>query len=419
MENVLEPASDPLYVLFCGTSGGARHAVVAQRRAGRGRVVLSTLPRPAAPARPADVLGSDAAGGLVVALLLLRQLAGAAAWHAPLPVANLTIDDPALRQGLLGLRYDVLAAQARDHRFHVTIATVPRELPLADEPVVGRLREHPELLSACYHGCDHAGYEFPPTAAARTRYGARPLAEQRAALERAVEWGRWFTRERGWRLDRVMVFPYGVGPAGLFPDLRRLGFLASCNYWDKYPLEAAVPADADLGLRPADVAWEGFPLLWRRSMADRGGLLDLVLGRPVLHFAHRRELGSDFLPFVERAAAVNRASGGAAAWCGLEDVARHAYLQRCRPGAGWEVLMTADEACLHNPDPEPRTCAVTRPGLPEGLRLQAQGTRGAGPLRVTIPPGGTSIVRVVGGLSERWTRDPQRMACPVFGKAPP
>jgi hypothetical protein len=395
-EHVLE-WSDPRDVLAWGVTGGGRRAVVMQRCLGRGRIVVSTLPRPAPAARLVEVLESDRAGSLVVALLLLRQRYGLAAWHAPLPVANFTIDDPALRQGLLGLRYDLLAAQARDHRFHVTIATVPLELPLAEERALRELRQHPELLSACYHGCDHDGYEFPRTAGVRTAYAPRPLPEQRAALRRAVERGLRFARERAYRLDRVMVFPYGVGPARLLPELRRLGFLATCNYWDKYPLEAPVPAEPELGLRPADLAWEGFPLLWRRSMLDEGCLLDLLLGRPLLHFAHRADIGRDFLPFLERARTINRASGDAVAWCGLEAVARHAYLQRRRPGVGWEVLMTADEACLHNPDPVPRTCAVTRPRLPDGSQLRARGSAGRGPLRVMVPAGGTALVPVVDG----------------------
>jgi len=391
-EHALEPC-DPADVLAWSETGGERRPVVVERRAGRGRIVLDAL-RMADPAVPADVLSSGRSHALVVPLLLHRQVYGSAAWHAPQPVANFTIDDPALRSGSLGLRYDLLALQARDHRFHVTIATVPRELPLADDVAVRRLRSHPDLLSACYHGCNHDGYEFYLAAGARTRHHPRPLAEQRAALGRAVERGLVFEAGTGCRLDRVMVFPYGVGPARLFPDLRRLGFLATCNYWDKYPLEATVPDRQDLGLRPADLAWEGFPLLWRRGIEDRGFLLDLLLGRPSLSFAHRRALGSDFLPFVDRARAINRAARGGVVWCGLEQVARHAHLHRKTSGAGWEVLMTGDEACLHNPDPSPRTCTVIRPDLPVRGRLETSQAQGGGRLEVMIPAGGTCVVRV-------------------------
>jgi O-antigen/teichoic acid export membrane protein len=393
--------------------GMARPAVV-RYRAGEGHVLASTVPRPDRPL--AEVATSGELAGALVPLLLLRSLYGAGCWHAPAPLANFSVDDPALRSGLLGLPYERLVALAGEHRFHVTIATVPRELPLADEPVVQLLRERPDLLSACYHGCDHAGYEFYRTGGSRLRHAVRPLEEQRRALERAVEHERAFAAAHGHRLDRVMVFPYGVGPAAIFPDLDRLGFLATCNYGDKYPLEAPVPDEADLGLRPADLAWAGFPLLWRRGLEDGGCLLDLVLGRPLLVFAHRRALGRDFRPFVERAAAINRATRGAAAWVSLEEVARHAYLQRRDPADGWQVLMTASEACLHNPDPEPRTVTLTRPHLPDRLTFTVDGRpRGRRqPLRVTVPAGGTAVVRLApaGGGGPGASR-----RCPVFPPA--
>ncbi|HSR24288.1 MAG TPA: glycosyltransferase, partial [Candidatus Eisenbacteria bacterium] len=194
-------------VLAWSLPGGTRRACVVQRRAGRGRVVLSVLRRPRGD-RFSDDMRSDRSGAVAAALLLLRELYGRAAWHAPAVVANFTIDDPALRRGMLGLRYDLLAAQARDHRFHATIATVPRELRLVDRAVVQRLRRTPELLSACYHGCDHDAYEFYLTAGTRMRHSPRPLEEQRSALRRAVEHGRRFAAAGGLELDRVMVFPY-------------------------------------------------------------------------------------------------------------------------------------------------------------------------------------------------------------------
>jgi O-antigen/teichoic acid export membrane protein/glycosyltransferase involved in cell wall biosynthesis len=383
-------------VLAVSLVGGVRQPALLRQRVGRGHVVFSVLGTPGR-RRLADVVASEDAASVVAPLLLLRGLYGAACWHAPAQLANISIDDPALRGGTLGLPYDMLAAQARDHGFHVTVATVPRELALAEPSVVRHLREPSASISACYHGCDHDGYEFYVTAGSRTRHAPRPLEEQRRALWRAVEHGRRFARTHHHQLDRVMVFPYGVGPAAILPDLDRLGFVATCNYGDKYPLQAPLPEDADLGLRPADVAWEGFPLLWRRGMDDGGYLLDLVLGRPLLLFAHRQGLGRDFAPFVERAAAVRRASRGAVAWRRLDEVARHAYLQRHDPVAGWQALMTANEACLHNPDAAPRTYAVTRPHLPAARSFDVDGVAQERdqPLQVTVAPGATALVRVV------------------------
>jgi hypothetical protein len=367
-----------------------------RRRLGRGALILSAVPSELE-GRLGDAFaaGSAVAMTAVLPVMLLRAVYGSAAWHPPAALGNFTNDDPALRRGLLGLRWDLLLGRTRDHGFHTTIATVPRELALADAAVVELLRRHPDLLSACFHGCDHEGYEFYAPDALNTRYRPRPLADQRQALDRAVEHARRFTQAQGLELERVMVFPYCVGPAELFGDLQRLGFVATCNYGDKYPPGSAQPVDPDLGLRPADLAWAGFPLLWRRGLRDQGYLLDLLLGRPLLTFGHTGALGADFGPFVERADRINQATGGAAIWCDLDEVARHAYLQRHRPDGLWEVLMTTNEACLHNPDPEARAVVVNRPQRPLGSVFEVDGMRSRDLTSVVVPARGVSVVRLV------------------------
>ncbi len=398
---------------------GDRLPLAVEHPVGGGRVVLSTTA--AELTQPLwRVLASNRAAAALVPMMLLRWLYGRAAWHPPLALANFSIDDPALRRDRLGLRIDLLLTQAREHRFHVTIATVPRELPLADPAVVELLRRHPELVSACYHGCDHDGYEFYLPEARRARYPARPLGRQRLALRRAVGHGIRFSERHGLQLGRVMVFPYGVGPAAIFGDLRRLGFIATCNLQDKFPLGAPIPDDPELGLRPADLGWEGYPLLWRRGFRDHGFLIDLFLGRPVLGFSHLRPLGRAFQELADWAEAVNRAA--APTWASLDEVARHAYLQRLGP-RGWEVLMTADEACLHNPDPSPRTFVVRRPHLSPVTVLEVDGVRRPGQeqVEVTVSAGGTAVVRLAaaGQAGEtRWTL-PARHRCSIVPESEP
>src|SRR5207245_11606676 len=157
--------------------------------------------------------------------------------------------------------------------------------------------------------------------------------------------------------------------------------------------------DHHLGLRPADTAWAGFPLLWRREIADSGYLLDLFMGRPTLTFEHRRPLGHDFLPFVRRAEEIRRLGRGQVAWRSLDEVARHAYLQRRDPERGWEVLMTSNEACLHNRGTVPRRYLVWRPDLPGGDAFQVDDGPAfrTQPLELEVPAGGTSVVRVLPG----------------------
>jgi hypothetical protein len=229
------------------------------------------------------------------------------------------------------------------------------------------------------------------------RYGARPLAAQRRSLVRAAERGHRFHERTGVALDRVMVFPHGIASPAVFSTLQSLGFVSTCNSDDRYPLGASVPDEFDIGTRPADVAWAGFPLIWRRGLPDRSFVVDLFLGRPVITFGHSKALGPDLQPFADRADELNAFGVGELRWSGLEEISRHSYLQRRDPKHGWLVLMLSNEICLHNPDARPRRYMVERRHLPFGSTLASDaGT--AGPtdaLMVTVPPGGTSTVCVV------------------------
>jgi hypothetical protein len=398
-------------------SGTQRYPAALERGVGAGRLLLS-----AGNPRLESALGYDYgprhALTLLPPMMAIQQLYSVRAWHVPAKFANFTIDDPALRRGLLGLDFDRALALAEEHNFHLTIATVPRDLGLAQPHVVGLLQAHAQRLSACYHGYNHHGYEFfslpegPPV-----RFRSRPLAVQERALEKAAEAGRRFARRTGYVLDRIMVFPHGLGPAAVFPKLQELGFLASCNAFDREPLGAPPNPDPDVGMRPADLWWRGFPLMWRRSLRDQTFPFDLFVGRPVIAFAHRQGVGPDLLPFAERAGILDRLAVGSLRWQGLEEIARHAYLQRVGAGQDWQVQMRADEICLHNPEDTPRTYRVHRPHLPPGALLQVAGDledqpQAAEQLTVTIKPGGTAVVQLTTtrhGLARRTPR------CSVVG----
>src|SRR5207237_10090345 len=82
---------------------------------------------------------------------------GQAAWHPAVRTANVTVDDPALRVGLLGLDFPKLLEDAERLDFHLTAATIPRELGLSDAGVLRLLRSKPARLSACHPGNDHSG----------------------------------------------------------------------------------------------------------------------------------------------------------------------------------------------------------------------------------------------------------------------
>ena len=377
--------------------GGEPVPVVLEVKRGGGRVVVAA----GAPLATPLARAFAPAGALTVlpAMMLVRSLYGTAAWQPVARFANFTIDDPALRPGRLGFDVEEILVAAREHDFHVTVATIPRELGLADPTTVARLARDPARISACYHGNDHAGYEFFLDSGRRLRHRARPRHRQETALREANRRGWEFARRTGLALDRVMVFPHGVGPAWVLDPLRRSGFLATSNFVDRYPLGGEVPAASDLGMRPADVypEWSGYPLLWRRGLPDQTWVFDLFAGRPVMTFAHPRVAGM-LDRFRERAEAVNGAGGGNVAWRGLEEIARHAYLRRRRLDGGWDVRMLANEACLHNDAGEPRAFHVRRPHPPAGTWLAAADAiaEGGGELVVEVGPASRTVVRLEG-----------------------
>jgi hypothetical protein len=278
-------------------------------------------------------------------LMALRRAYGEAVWRPPFPLANFTVDDPLLRVGLIGLSYPHLLEQSQMHGYHVSVAIVPDELELAQAEVIELLLSRSDRLSACYQFADHAGH----------------------TLRQGVENASAFATRTGLALDRVAVFPDGVGQTEApLPELGQLGLLAAC---------------------PS-------PLLWRRSLRDRNLGLDLFVGRPALAFAHRRDFDA---VLADMSGQASRLNGMARVnWCGLEQVARHSYLQRRQADGSWQVGMTGSEICLHNADATPRRYRVTRPQLPPGALLAACGRkRGTRELELAVRPGETVVVSVV------------------------
>jgi O-antigen/teichoic acid export membrane protein/glycosyltransferase involved in cell wall biosynthesis len=392
------------------TAEGAHPAVV-EYRIGAGRLILSAGTA-GAPASLRDLPVPRHALRVLPTMMVMRRLYGTLAWRPPVSLAGFVVDDPALRCGWLGLSREVLS-RVPDWDVHVTVATIPRELELADPATVGLLMRHPTRFSACYHGNDHSGYEFYLPTARRERFRARSLAAQRRAVDQAVSRGRSFLERTGLALDRVMVFPHGIGPVETLSALQAAGFLATCNFDDRDPLGAARPDDPFLGLRPAETAWSGLPLLQRRGLPDHGFVFDLFVGRPAISFSH--DLHDDLEPVRSRARQIGALHGPGVHWRSLEDIAKHAYLQRRTPDGAWEVLMTANEICLHNPSPEPRTVRVRRPHLAPGSGLGVgRDARNPQPrLTLRLAPGATATVSVV---DEAIRRLPSReLPCSLAG----
>jgi hypothetical protein len=393
--------------------GSGRRPALMEARIGFGRVIAcasaSGIESLASAYTPRTALR------VLPAMMAIRSQFGEFALHPPARFANFTIDDPALRGGRLGLDYARAAAAAAKHRFHLTIATIPSELGIADPAVVERLRQPESCISACFHGNSHSGYEFFLSDNGRARYRSRSIVSQRRSLRSATERGSAFARRTGLPLDRVMVFPNGIGHIGIFGPLQDAGFISTANFSDRYPLGADPPDAFDLGMRPADLAekWGGYPLLWRRGLSDRTWLFDLFAGRPVLTFAHVWAVDPDLTAFATRAGEIRGAETEPVEWQSLETIARHSYVWQRTEAQTWSVRMYSNEICLHNPDPFPRTCVVERPQLSPGAFLHVPGrsSEDHGRAGVEIPARGSVTLQV---RTPSWSELPHASSCALL-----
>jgi hypothetical protein len=228
--------------------------------------------------------------------------------------ACFVIDDPNIRWASYGsIRYRELADDAREHGYHVAVATIPLDLTLPGHRAAAVFRDHPRELSLAVHGNDHVRLELER--AGSERDADRLVATAIARVER-------FERRAGLRIERVMCPPHGGCSPATLRSLFAHGFLALAASrpfpWNGFGEQEQWPA---AGWLPAQLAG-GLPVLPRYSLAN--DLDDLVfralLGGPLIVYCHQADLRSGLDPFREAATRIARL--GDVEWTSLAEMAR-------------------------------------------------------------------------------------------------
>ncbi len=277
-------------------------------------------------------------------ILFLSYAAGDYGWHLDGHYANLTIDDPWLRQPYGHLDYSALLVEMEKHNFHTTIAFIPWNFDRSEPEVVTLFRAHPERFSICVHGNNHYHREFGD-------YAINSLQEQVADIKQGVARMERFHALTGIPYDRFMVFPLSVGPEGTFAALRRYNFLGTSNQVN-IPLGAAFPTNPAFLLRPYTVAYADllslsrYPIKWGMPRLEIA--IQSFLGDPMLLYDHEAFFDKGIGAFNEFADYVNQIQSDTH-WTGLGEIARHSHLVRRREDGGFDVWMLANEMDLKNP----------------------------------------------------------------------
>jgi hypothetical protein len=229
--------------------------------------------------------------------------------------ACLVIDDPNVRFASYGyVQFSLLGRDAREHGYHVAVATIPLDLALPGRRGLQAFREHSKELSLVVHGSDHLRRELER---------CRGTFEADRIIRTAEARVRRFEERAGFRIERVMCPPHGrCGPAAL----------AALFRWNYEALAAAhaFPWDgfADqrdwllAGWLPAQLAGGGLPVLPRHPLG--ASLDDLVfrafLDQPLIVYCHHTDLREGFGSIHSAVARV--AELGEVRWTSLRSIAR-------------------------------------------------------------------------------------------------
>jgi hypothetical protein len=275
---------------------------------------------------------------IIPILTFLRFAGGPYCWHRDCDYANLTIDDPWLREPYGCLSFQGLLAQMQKARFHTTIAFIPWNYDRSTEKVVAIFRDHPEYYSICVHGNNHDHWEFYEYRTTRADpLPAKPFAVQEANIRQGLARMERFRQLTGLSFDPVMAFPHYIAPLGTFSLLKKYNFLMTSNATN-IPLNLDPPPDPVLYVRSITTDFGNFASATRYSPGRSRAAIafDLFLDSPVLFFDHHGLFHRGIDAFNKTAEMVNALQPNTK-WTSLGDIARHSYLQRSRPDGHCDI----------------------------------------------------------------------------------
>jgi hypothetical protein len=281
---------------------------------------------------PAEFLRDRVDPGRFLALVplvqFLRELTAAGAWEPPPTRAAFVVDDPNLHWRSYGhLRYPDLVAHARDHGYHLAVATVPIDGWYAHRPTVRLLRSSGDVLSLCVHGNDHRMHELG-------RLG--DVDEARRVLAQSARRIGRFERRTGLSVSRVVVPPFEACSAASAQAMLELGFegLSHTRPYPWTPLgggesshAAPDPARVLSGWRSAELVEGGLPVFIRREFREHDEVvLRAFLDQPVVLYGHVSDFEAGLEPLAAAARLVN--SLPSVTWGSLGAIAETSFAQR-------------------------------------------------------------------------------------------
>jgi hypothetical protein len=285
----------------------------------------------------------DAFEKIASLMMFTKYCAGERGWHALHHYANLTVDDPWLREPYGKLSYKGLLEEMEKHNFHTTIAFIPWNFDRNQSAPVSLFREHPDRFSICIHGDNHDHKEF-------TDYRSKPFVVQVAALRQSVARMDQFQTVSGLPYDRVMIFPHSIAPEKTLEALKANDYLATINS-QNVPMGSDKPTGILFALRPITLSFGNFPSILRYPVINPTPAyriaIDGFLDNPQFYYVHQDFFASGIDAFDELADEVNKLQPDTK-WKSVGEIVKHLYLLRLREDSNYDVLAFSSNIVLQN-----------------------------------------------------------------------
>ncbi len=285
---------------------------------------------------------------LAPTMMFLYKTLNSRCYHRDADDANLTIDDPWLRESYGFLNFAALLSEMQEHNFHTTIGFIPWNFQRNQEEVMALFRNNPRYFSLCVHGNDHDRHEFGRYSGTFFDFELNKSAtEQEYNIYQALARIAAMEQKTDLRVDRVMVFPHGISPEKTLAMLRRSGFNATVNR-SNVPLDAAMPEDVAFYLRPVSMRYADFASFSRTIPGNLQRIaMDLFLDNPVLLYAHHGFFEDGIDSFSSFAESINRLQPNIR-WRSLGDVIDRSFWKKQTGVDTYEARVFAQRAVLEN-----------------------------------------------------------------------
>lgn len=283
-----------------------------------------------------DHFNADRLVALLPLLCFLREVTGAGEWQTPGLHACFQFDDPNLHSVRYGyIDFPELAAHARQHRYHVSSATIPIDAWFVHSPAARLFRESADVLSLLVHGNDHIHEELGRHV---------PDAEREHTIRTALRRITSLEQRSGVRVSRSMAPPHGACSGEMLGTMGRLGFESACiSRGSLRHYNRGAAWTRTIGMRPVDVI-QGLPVLSRFRVSrqcQNSILLAAFLDQPIIPVGHHQDVADGLGIFSELAGFINGL--GNVRWTDLHDMVRGMYATR-REGSTLHVRLDARHA---------------------------------------------------------------------------